>query len=223
MNTNPQQFIETMTPAALGMNQKYGLPAGMLVAEAALESGWGTNTLSTQFNNPWAVKYPTDRSIPRKLLPGNDLFANYSSLDQAAEDYARFVNPANNSRYAAAWSKRSDPVAFIQELSKAGYEDGVKKDAPGPYANNIIGIYQQYHLDKLDQAPAAPPAPVPNPAPAAPPPPAGGYQQAGPVLQLPGGLVLPAPGNPMDWLPGVAVVLILLAMALLTMNSVTEG
>lgn len=213
---NVSDFIARMLEPAKRVEAQTGIPAGIVISQAALESGWGANTLTQQFNNPWAVKFPMTKGVPKAYLPGNDYFAKYASLDQAADDYAKFVQPTYNSRYAQAWSVRTDPEAYIREISKAGYEDGQIKSQPGPYANQIIDIFHSFGLDTLGGSSAPVPAPSPAPVPPTP-------QQPAPIPSP-----APAMGPAMDlqqlapWVPGIAIVLILLASVLLSVQPAAE-
>lgn len=50
-----QEFLAAAIPAAKSASKKSGLPAGITVAQAAIESGWGTSKLSTTGNNWFGI------------------------------------------------------------------------------------------------------------------------------------------------------------------------
>ena len=55
------QFLLRVVPAALASQREYGIPAGVTVAQAILESataaGWGSSSLFRLANNPFGIKY----------------------------------------------------------------------------------------------------------------------------------------------------------------------
>lgn len=45
------EFISKVAPAAVEDMRKHGVPASLTIAQAILESGWGTSELATKANN----------------------------------------------------------------------------------------------------------------------------------------------------------------------------
>lgn len=153
-----QQFIQEMLPAAQRVHELTGISAGGLIAQAAHETGWGVMSpvIYQRYHNPWALR-TSKTGFPSETVPGNGEFVHYPDLATAAEDYARFVNPAyGNTRYTQAWAVRTNFAQYIAALSMAGYEDGNYKTVPGPYASSIMEIAQANNLFQFDQAPASP-------------------------------------------------------------------
>ena len=52
----PQEFIALVGPAAQASAANTGVPASFTVAQAALESGWGTSSLAKDGKNLFGVK-----------------------------------------------------------------------------------------------------------------------------------------------------------------------
>ena len=52
----PQEFIALIRPAAQASAKKTGVPASFTVAQAALESGWGTSSLARDGKSLFGVK-----------------------------------------------------------------------------------------------------------------------------------------------------------------------
>ena len=56
----PQDFITLIGPAAQASRLQTGIPASFVVAQAALESGWGESGLAKRAKNLFGIK--ADRS-----------------------------------------------------------------------------------------------------------------------------------------------------------------
>lgn len=56
MSAVKEAFYEKYAQAAIDQQIKYGIPASVTLAQMAIESGMGTNTLSTKYNNFFSVK-----------------------------------------------------------------------------------------------------------------------------------------------------------------------
>ena len=121
-----RSWVNRALPAAVAVKAKWGVPIAVLIAQGALESHWGTIAPGNAF---FGVKghSPTGKSITEatheeahgKLHAENDAFRAYASLDDAADDYGRFLTV--NKRYAKAFLYRDDPDRFIHEVAAAGY------------------------------------------------------------------------------------------------------
>lgn len=145
-------------PYALETQAKKGISALFILAQAALESGWGGRVFGNMFfgvkdtdglngneqllttrevhNNP-NVKYPVILKITQtgKRLweyRVKDWFRKYNSPEESFTDHADFF--FKNKRYAEALKVRSDPYAFARAIAKAGY-------ATDPnYATSLIAV-----------------------------------------------------------------------------------
>lgn len=126
-------FIETMKPIyksvlkSKGLNENY---ADYLVAQSALESGWGKHQSGK--NNFGGIKgkgtvKTTKEFINGKYVTIKDNFRDFDSL----RDYAEYhVNLLNNSRYKAFNGN------FISNVVKGGY-------ATDPsYASKLLKMYK---------------------------------------------------------------------------------
>jgi peptidoglycan hydrolase FlgJ len=127
-------FVNDVWPAAEKAAHALGVAPEALVAQAALESGWGKNVIrnalgESSFNifgikadSSWRgarVSAPTleyDGGVPVRRQ-GN--FRAYDSIASAFEDYVDFLK--SNPRYQSALRQGIDAERFVQGLQEAGY------------------------------------------------------------------------------------------------------
>jgi len=130
---NVEQFVSRMLPAAQRASQVTGVPAQLIMAQAALESGWGRREIRADDGKPsynvfgikadknW--KGPVVETLTTEYVDGmaqksQARFRAYSSYDEAFTDYARFLT--GNPRYASVLAM-SDPAQAAHGLQRAGY------------------------------------------------------------------------------------------------------
>jgi flagellar protein FlgJ len=128
-----QSFVNTVWPHAQSVSQSTGIPAQFMVAQAALESGWGKNEIKRSDGSPsfnvmgikagsnW--KGPVAETVTTEYVNGvphktTEKFRAYSSYAEGFQDYAKLL--MNNPRYAAVLEKQ-DAAGFAKGLQQAGY------------------------------------------------------------------------------------------------------
>ncbi|HED17141.1 MAG TPA: flagellar assembly peptidoglycan hydrolase FlgJ [Gammaproteobacteria bacterium] len=152
----PEGFIKSMVPYARSIAGKLGLNPAFIVAQAALETGWGAHIIKTatgaSSNNLFGIKAGSSwqgNTVQSKTLEFSDgimrqekaTFRSYSSVDDAFRDYARFLT--DNDRYSNVVNSGYDVEQFTSNLSKAGY-------ATDPvYADKIKMIVQSDRMKSL--------------------------------------------------------------------------
>ncbi|MDH3000184.1 integrating conjugative element protein [Chelonobacter oris] len=142
-----REFIEQAMPAAKEIEKKWGVPAAVVIAQAALESGWGEHVKGNAYfgvkgkGTNGSVNFATTEVIDGKRVGIRDNFASYGGFGEAADGYGAFLN--KNKRYRNAFNYRDDPVAFAREVAKAGY-------ATDPnYADTLTKIIRGNKLDQM--------------------------------------------------------------------------
>ncbi len=126
-------FVERLLPAASDAERRTGIPAHFMVAQAALETGWGKFEPlradgSTSFNI-FGIKAgpnwrgPTVDAATTETVAGVsqvrvERFRAYGSYDEAFRDYATLL--AGNPRYAGVLGAQ-EPSTFARGLQAAGY------------------------------------------------------------------------------------------------------
>lgn len=148
MKLSPKDFVAAYLPFALKTEKKTGISAVAILAQAALESGWGEKAPGNMFFGIKAKKSDSPRkrqlvitteylSSPDKghlfpevlsiaeVKPGlwkyrvKDWFRKYKSPEGSFKDHATFF--LKNKRYAEAVRVGKDTLAFFREIAKAGY------------------------------------------------------------------------------------------------------
>ena len=131
---NVSDFYQRMNAHAVSAQQQTGIPANFILAQAALESGWGQrdikqadgtptyNLFGIKANADWQGKVAevttteyTD-GMPHKVVAK---FRAYDSQTEAFTDYANFLK--QNPRYQSVLANASTAQGFAQGLQQAGY------------------------------------------------------------------------------------------------------
>lgn len=160
----PKEFIKAYGSFAKQTQAKTGIPALAILAQGALESGWGKvapgNAIfgikdtdgvngneqlltTTEYSRSATAKFPRIIKVVPVLRNGQkwfkytiqDYFRKYATPEGSFTDHAQFF--LKNPRYGLALAVRHDPYKFIDEIAKAGYAT-----APG-YADTLKTIAKQ--------------------------------------------------------------------------------
>ena len=149
VSSTPASFIASCLDAAKAVKLKYKVPIAALIAQAALESGWGQHVVQFAYfgikgHAPTgnSVAFQTTEVIDGKVIHEAQTFRAYSSFADAADDYGRFLT--TNPRYAGCFKYVDDPINFIKTLAAAGY-------ATDPnYAAKLISLMKSHNLIAYD-------------------------------------------------------------------------
>lgn len=148
--TSNDEFVATMLPLAKDAAARIGVDPTVLVAQAALETGWGKSIMrqsdGSSSHNLFGIKAqggwqgPEARAITSEFRDGQMVketadFRSYDSYASSFHDLVSFLQ--NNSRYQATLKSADNPEQFVKELQKAGYATD-----PG-YASKISHIAKQ--------------------------------------------------------------------------------
>ncbi|HWV18510.1 MAG TPA: flagellar assembly peptidoglycan hydrolase FlgJ [Rhodocyclaceae bacterium] len=126
-------FVARMRPHALAAERGSGIPAHFMVAQAALETGWGKaeprfsdgrssfNLFGIKAGRGWqgaTVDAATLEYVNGQPQRQTERFRAYGSYAEAFSDYARLLT--ESPRYSAAVASR-DGAGFARALQNAGY------------------------------------------------------------------------------------------------------
>ncbi|MEG4314295.1 flagellar assembly peptidoglycan hydrolase FlgJ [Pseudomonas sp. FIP_A4] len=131
-----EEFITTMLPMAEKAAERLGVEPRYLVAQAALETGWGKSMIrhrdGSNSHNLFGIKATgwqgesasatTTEYVNGKATREVAGFRAYDSFEQSFNDFVSLLE--NNDRYRTAIqvaSNSGDSERFVKELQKAGY------------------------------------------------------------------------------------------------------
>ena len=143
-----KDFIDAHLDAARAIQQKYQVPAGVVLAQSALESDWGRTVVGNAYfgvkgraPSGASTTFTTHEVINGRAFTINDAFRSYSGYDDAAEDYAKMLR--NNPRFRACFLYTSSS-RFAITLAQSGY-------ATDPsYSAKLNAIIRAHKLDQYD-------------------------------------------------------------------------
>lgn len=130
----PEEFVENLWPWASEAAGLIGLKPQALLAQAALETGWGKKLIraadGASSNNLFGIKadshWEGDRVSVNTLeyeagaaVKKRAYFRSYDSLRDSFHDYVEFVQ--SNPRYNEALGAVNNSQAYFTELQRAGY------------------------------------------------------------------------------------------------------
>ncbi|MBX9849187.1 MAG: flagellar assembly peptidoglycan hydrolase FlgJ [Rhodocyclaceae bacterium] len=126
-------FVARVRPYALAVEQQSGIPAHFMVAQAALETGWGRaeprfadgrtsfNLFGIKAGRNWqgaTVEASTTEYVDGQAQRQTERFRAYNSYAEAFSDYARLLT--TSPRYSQVIGT-SDGASFARALQSAGY------------------------------------------------------------------------------------------------------
>lgn len=143
-----EEFVDQLRPLAKQAAANMGVDPDLLIAQAALETGWGKSIIADQngvsshnlFNikaDPsWhgqRITRETQEYQNGQVINQNAEFRAYDSFQHSFNDYIDFLQ--SNPRYQTALKTTDNPEQFINALQQAGY-------ATDPsYADKVMRIY----------------------------------------------------------------------------------
>ena len=141
-----QSFVDKMRASAEQASRSTGIPAHLILGQAALESGWGKREIKTadgsDSHNLFGIKAGKDWSGKVAEVTTTEYhngvashqverFRAYGSYAESFQDYAKLLS--DNPRYAGVVGQ-GDAKVFAQGLQQAGY-------ATDPhYADKLAGV-----------------------------------------------------------------------------------
>ncbi|QAX84019.1 flagellar assembly peptidoglycan hydrolase FlgJ [Pseudomonas sp. DTU12.3] len=148
--SSADEFVNTMLPMAKEAADRIGVDPRYLVAQAALETGWGKSVMRAQdgssSHNLFGIKASANwqgdsaRAITSEFRDGQMVketaeFRSYASYKDSFHDLVTLLQ--TNNRYQDVVKSADNPEQFVRELQKAGY-------ATDPnYATKISQIAKQ--------------------------------------------------------------------------------
>jgi len=154
--TTPQsasEFVDQVLPTIRSAAQAMGLNPVALLAQAALETGWGKRMARTANGNPslnlfgikaddaWGGARATANTVEYSggvATQRQAVFRAYGSIEESVNDFANLLK--SSPRYARAAAAGSDAQAYIAGIGRSGYATDPE------YANKLNDILQSSTL-----------------------------------------------------------------------------
>lgn len=153
---SPKDFVESLYPYAQQAAEKLNIDPKALLAQAAVETGWGKYIIHQQdgvsSHNLFGIKADTrwqgEKAVVDTLEYVNEVpekqqaaFRSYQSFGSSLDDYVNFVQ--SNPRYQQAIRSTDSATQYFNELQQAGY-------ATDPaYAEKVMSVYNGELLNGL--------------------------------------------------------------------------
>lgn len=169
-STGAKAFLAQHAQAARQAQASSGIPATFMVAQAALETGWGKHEIrfddGRTSHNLFGIraganwKGPVAEIWTTEFINGaaqkvRGQFRAYGSYQESFNDYARLIS--RSPRYANAMRNLGDPQAFASALQQAGY-------ATAPNYAQVLSSVIQTTQRMQDSVPALASTPLPSTA-----------------------------------------------------------
>lgn len=150
-------FVSTLLPLAKQAAEKLSVDPRLLIAQAALETGWGKFIMHDESGNPgfnlfgiktgknWSgesININTLEVEDQQFKKINASFRKYQNFSESFDDYVSFLK--QNPRYQKVLDSANDAKEYVKQLQVSGY-------ATDPdYANKIMRIFREAVLHSVN-------------------------------------------------------------------------
>lgn len=156
MFETPERFVQSLLPHAERAAEALGVEPRVLIAQAALETGWGRaiirhpdgassfNLFGIKATDRWQgsrVVVPTIEFVNGVMERRQSAFRAYASPSESFHDYVELIR--NSPRYQQALANATDSARYMHHLQAAGY-------ATDPhYADKVLAVMDSPALGAL--------------------------------------------------------------------------
>ncbi|AWP28695.1 glycoside hydrolase family 73 protein [Paenibacillus sp. Cedars] len=153
--SSKQAFIQKIAIFAAADMKNTFIPASLTIAQAALESAWGTSGLTKKGNNLFGIKgrgpagsctMPTTEYVNGKPIKVDAAFRAYNNWGESITDHTKLI------LNGVSWDRNKykkvigvDGKTAAREIQEAGYATDPK------YADKLISIMDEYNLYQYDK------------------------------------------------------------------------
>lgn len=154
---NQLEFISTIAVYIKKYAPKYGIKViAPIIAQAVLESGYGTSELATNAHNYFGLKYKEGRcktciGIYQKVGSEQNADGSYTrsamhwckfkDMENGVIGYFDFINISNYRNLKGITNSRQ----YLENIKADGYATSLK------YVDNLMRVIETWHLDKYDK------------------------------------------------------------------------
>ncbi|OAE11301.1 flagellar rod assembly protein/muramidase FlgJ [Pseudomonas simiae] len=155
--SSQDEFVATMLPMAKAAAARIGIDPKYLVAQAALETGWGKSVMRAEdgssSHNLFGIKAGQSwqgaqaRAITSEFRDGAMVketahFRSYNSYQDSFHDLVTLLQ--SNDRYKEVVKSADNPEQFVRELQKAGYATDPAYASKISQIAKTMNSYQNY-------------------------------------------------------------------------------
>lgn len=140
------QYLQTCLPAAEKAGWTYDMSTEMILAQGALESGWGTSLLAKEHHNFFGIMaygasngYWHGERAAVEGACGVHYFRHYAGAEFSFLDFARLIRTG----YHRAWSFSRQPEAYAKEIAYSPYISELNGDNREAYRRNLLAIHEK--------------------------------------------------------------------------------
>jgi len=152
--TSPETFVKKLWPLAVKAGNDLGVDPKVILAQAALETGWGSaikqttngssshNLFNIKAGSQWdgnTIRSNADEFINNEAVKEVSHFRVYESYAASFSDYVDLLK--NNSRYYKVLKQADDSFAYVNGLQDAGYATDPR------YADKIMQIVESKKIE----------------------------------------------------------------------------
>lgn len=150
-----KKFIESIAPFIVSEAQKRGYKyPSAIIAQACLESAYGTSQLSAIYHNYFGLKcgtFWTGASVNMKTMEEyhkgtsvmiRDFFRAYTDIEEGVKGYFDFISTRRYANLKSATSSKN----YLEIIKGDGYATSSK------YVDNVYAVVTKYNLTKYDAA-----------------------------------------------------------------------
>lgn len=156
-----ETFVAALQGPIAAVAGELGVDARALMAQAALESGWGRgilelpngqssyNVFNIKADQAWTGPAVTAAAVEDEggiAVLRTSRFRVYGSLEEGIADYAAFLR--RNPRYQEAL-RQHDAAAYIAALARAGYATDHR------YVDKVLGVMEHPAIQAIATSPSA--------------------------------------------------------------------
>lgn len=150
------EFVKSLWIEAKNAGAQLGIDPKLLLAQAALETGWGKhiiqdnkegfsyNLFNIKADQQWKKKSISFNSLEEEngvMLKKNSSYRSYPSYAESFNDYVSFIK--SNPRYEQALYFSSSPDAYMKKLQEAHYASDTN------YSDKVLSIYYGEKFNNL--------------------------------------------------------------------------
>lgn len=150
-----KEFIENLAPTAQKMSKNYGVPASILLSQAAYESNYGSSLLSVKYHNIYSLPaQPGQEHIHLKDNVYSGGKWQYQKVDFAVfRDWSSSMSSYLEDLRQGRWGE----LTYKEVAGTTSYKVAAEKlqaagfNSDPDYAKHLISIIETYNLAKYDR------------------------------------------------------------------------